>query len=592
MAIARVACAVSIRVELFDIGDTPDGRDAAEKKRLTAANAGDGGDTPKLDDEDAGTANGGRPYFVIASVLPISWSASFNSFRLPDKFECEIPLELLPVPPDAIRAISCQASIRHLDADAWQALVVEGASPEDVGLSTDITKADFAGVCALEGIAISGGAVPSVKLPFVDFVGLLAQMHPNEGAHLSEDEPISQAVAEFLATSPATKGLDVSWVDPDYPEPTVGKYVPKTTKHRKGSSARKQTHAKQTYLDAIVEECSKVGVVPRVNVGRIDLAYAGTMYDGRDRGTDVKATILLGRTVEDFNAEHKLLGVGTKSIMVASYNPDTHVAYRARWPADASTLPPIEVTPGDPAIHKLAANIGLPGYEQLDESVEIVPVAPVADASILPKVAEAIFLERTRQKIRYRLQMHAPWSDPDNAIASGADVLALRAGDNVHFGVVPLEQGADLLPPAARVLSGDIGEQGIAALLRGAGVPADASAKAAAAIARLPRQSRFRVDELHVAGGAGRDPELELVLVNFTVIVSDLKAKAEGRPPAETIQRLRDNLPLLAGLSTDAVEEIFAKARDQVLDSGASDGDASSALDQLDGLQKQAMKGR
>ena len=607
MAIARILCVVSLRIELYDQADTADARLSIEGKLLAnATKAWDAfksaftsdqdqstsialdNDPAPLTEEDHGTGNG-RPFFVLPDVLPLDWAVSFNSFRHADELECAIPLDLLPVPLDAVRSVSCTAAVRHLDADAWSTCVVDGAGPAAAGISTALDDADFAGVCVTLSQHIGTDGIPSVKLKFVDFLGLLAAKHPLAGKELHSDLPISDSINDFLKGS-AAEGLVAKWVDPDNAEPTVGKHLPKLTKKRGGTKSSKVAHAKQTYLDAIVEECAKVGVVPRVNVGRIELAYAGTMYEGKDRGMAPKATLLLGRTLEDFGAEHDLVGLHTKSVMVTTYNPDTGQTYSARWPADAKTVTPIVGKPGEPPVlPPLAANIGLPGHEELDESIVLIPVAPVADPAVLPKVAEAIFLERTRQRVRYHVKTHAPWSDPDDA--TSPDVLALRAGDVVEFGVVPIAD-ADLLPASVRILSGEVGEKGIASLLSSAGVAADVASRAASAIGRLPRTTRWRVDELHVAGGNGKPAELEIKLINYTVIVSDLKAKADGTPPDEVVTKLEGQADLVVGMTRDAVNDLFARARQQVDDSDADDDAKAQAKARLDEMQKQALKGK
>lgn len=603
MAIARILVSVTLRVEVYDEADGSDARITIERELLANARRFVGTviddlEAKPLDDtgatfEEQRNDVARRPHFVLRDVAPKTWKATFNSFRKADELDIEIPLAMLPVPPDAVRVISCSAVIRHVTPDEWAAAVESGQSAIPA-LAPNDANADFAGVATSIRVAGSTDNVPTAKLHFLDYLGLLANTKVKPGHELGHNGPISEMVRAFLVGMPG-EGLAVKWVDPNFPEPRLGDVMPKAKQKKKGKTAAKTAYGKESYLDVITEACGLVGVVPHLRVTTIELAYSGAVYEGQIRGTEPKSTILLGRHVEDFDAEHDLVGMKTQSVGVTSYNPDTDERYMARWPPEPTKVAPTKVPAGKPPVPTpVAANIGLPGYEQLDESLVMVQLPPCRDPQYLLQAAQAIFLERTRQRMRWSLKMHAPWSDPSTAtLVGGDDILRLRAGDTVSFGVVPSSDDAfDRLPASVRVLSGEIGEAGIAQLIRSAGGEKRLAERAAAAIAKAPRYARWRVDEMSVGGGDSQDPEIALKLVNFTVITSDLEAKAKGASPDQVLAFTKTTLELLGGGMSDAALNAFFNRQRNEIDAGdGSDevkADAKKALD----AQQKAFKAR
>ncbi len=593
MSVSRILCGVTISVELWDRSDDAEARlniekgllakalETYEKMQALSLNAqavelGGG----KFNDQAGSGA--GRPFFVIRDVVPQSWHVTYNSFRRADELEITIPLALLPVPIEAIRIISCVATIENVSAQAWSDAMEAGLAVAPASAAASLTEDnDFAGVC--REIEHTGGAgdVPMCVLKFSDHTLSLSKKVP-AGKEFPEGIPIEEACAQFLLGSPA-EGLTCRWVDPNNGSPDARPHRPKLQKKKKKGTG-KPTHGKQSYLDVIVQECGHLGIVPRVNVGFLDLAFAGTMYEGR--ATGAKAEILIGSTVEDWSAAHVLVGPSLDGVAVTSYNIDTGELYMCRWPPAPEKKKADTVDAGKPPlVQPLAANIGLPGYTELDESIVMIPVAPVTDPALLPMIAQAIFLERNRQRLKYTLKLHSP-------TGGGADLLKLRAGDNLTFGIVSSADGGhDLLPPAVRILSGEYGEASIAALLVQGGTNPGTAKRAAAAIARVPLGSLWRVDELSISGGAATDPTLELKIVNFTVIVSDLQAKFEGRNPDDVIRDFPDTSTLMA-LSTAALDALFAKARKDVADSDAPAAQKAKARAALDYEQKKVKAGR
>lgn len=616
---ARILCSVSLYCELYAEDDGSDARLAAEQDVLSQALAsfkafaaafaqgGDGNPLIALDPsgDKLGDANKGdkkqRPYFTLLDLAPREWSIVFNTFRRADELEVSFPLDVFPIPAEAVRNLTCRALVRQVSADDWGSALEGGIRGPGGALRSlpsigEVDAPDFYGICLEPKYSVTVDAVPMVKLRFLDFLGLLANKKVETGKELSHEMPISQAVAQFLVGTPA-EALDVAWVDSKESEPTLLPLIPKAHKKR-GKQATASAYGKESYLDVLVQECGRIGVVPRVNVSRLELAYAGTMYAGDDRGGDIKATLLVGNTIEKLEADHKLIGEKTQTIQVHSYDPDTGRGWTARWPPDPKQLGPVQVKPGEPPrLPPVAANIGLPGYEQLDESILFVPIGPVADPSKLPQAAEAIFLERTRQRIRYRLTTHAPWSDPTDP--TDGSILKLRAGDNIRFGyLAPTDPDAQgIMPLAVQALSGDIGEQGMARILQASGIAKELAVQMAHVVAAVPRTSRWRVDELHVHGSDRADAEIELRIVNFTVITADLQAKGDGKRPEDVLGDLQAQINDLANAAAMAVEDIqalFTAAR-QKLDAAATTATQSSIDDmkrQLDALQRAAMKGR
>lgn len=372
-----------MRIEVYDAADGPGGRRQIEEKAMLTSQANTGKNTPKKLNPNAGkpsedTTNGStRPSFVLPAFVPMDWAVKWNSFRVPDDFEISFPLELLPVPVTAIRVITVTAMIRNLSADEW----ARRLSNQDVAAAlfakNTLAGGDFEGIATEHEIKAGIDDVATVHLKFIDFFGLTGSKAVPVGKTLERDIPVTEAIRNFLKGTPA-EGLEVLWVDPTQPEPDLGKGVTKAKKVGKnGKVSKPPTHSGQKYADAIFKECEMLGVVPRIVGSTIEVAYAGTMYAGIDRGGDAKATFLLGSIIEDFKASHQLLGSKIHTVQVASYNPDNGKHLVARWPPDPKKTKAQLLAAGtSPGLPPLAANIGLPGAAQMDESILLVPIGP------------------------------------------------------------------------------------------------------------------------------------------------------------------------------------------------------------------------
>jgi len=592
MSVVRVACGVTLRIELYDELDGPEARKAAEAVNLalavanaTRAQQGKAEQPLNADPcayvEESG-ASRVRPFFVLMDLAPLSWSAVYNSFRRADELECVLPLAVLPVPPEAIRVITCEAVIRQLSAEEWEAGLAQGVAVPR--LADYREQVDFAGICSSESISVSESGLPTIKLPFRDYLGLLAQKKVPAGVTMDQDLKLSEAIRKLLVGTPA-EGLCVRWVDTTDEEPGVGEHIPKAQK-KAGKNAKKPVGGQQSYLDVITEEASRLGCVARLRVTAIELSNAGPLYEGRLSTT--KGALLVGQVVEGIEAEHQLVGVKSQSVQVVGYNPDTGDTYTARWPPDPKGQKATLVEPGKPPrLPPVAANIGLPGYEQLDESVLLIPWGPVASKARLAEVAQMIFLERTRQRVKYTVKTHAPWSNPLEPDAQGGDLLRLRAGDTVDFGYLAEDDNA-LLPPEVRVLTGVVGAESMAQLLEASGVPSATAQRMGQLLAAVPRLSKFRVDELHVSGGDKQDVELTFKLVNFVQIVGDFQLDPEAARSA--FAKLAARVEELAVATLDEAKAAFAEAYQALAAVNAEAEEAARA--QLDALWKTVRKGR
>jgi hypothetical protein len=585
VAVARVACGVSLWIELYDELDGPEARRAREAVNLAIAigNAAMEGQPAQLNVETGGyvlerEASRKRPTAVLLDLAPLSFSMVYNSFRRADEFECVLPLSVLPVPPEAIRLITCEVLLRQVTAEEWEeGLRTRGNTAPRRGSYPP----DFVGTCSSESISMGEG-LPTIKLPFRDYLGLLASKKVPPGVTIDQSLKLSEAVGRLLVGTPA-EGLAVKWVD-SAEEPIVGAHIPKAQK-KQGKNAKRPVASTQSYLDAIMEECTRLGCVARLKVTTLEISNAAPLYEGQLSTS--KAAILVGQVVESIEAEHTFVGVKTQSVQVVSYNPDTSQTYTARWPPDPAGEKATVVEPGKPPrLPPVMANVGLPGYEQLDESVLLVAWAPSASKERLSEVAQMIFLERTRQRVTYRVKTHAPWSDPRYPDEEGGTLLRLRAGDTVDFGYLGEDDNA-LLPAEVRALTGQIGRDGLALLLQTSGVGKDTAQRLAQLLTSVPRLSKFRVDELHVSGSDKGDAELTFKLVNFVQIVEDFQ---QTEAPSDAYQKVVVRAAELAMASVEDVKKAFADAY-RALENAANEAE-EEGRQKLDALLRTVMKGR
>jgi hypothetical protein len=615
---ARIGCSVTLRAEFWsDLGGPEQRLRAEADRRLKTAGknaealaGGEGGGGLALLDEEGrpiGQEQPTRaePAIVLTDAQPMTWRLVRNTFRKADTFQATFPLSLLPVHPSALRVVTCVVRLRAMTAAEWEAGTVRGErgpggalrSQPSTGATDD--DADFVGIAIDTGGKVSHDKVPSFSLQFQDYVGLLASKKVRPGLEFDESIPVSEAVAAFLRGSPA-EGLKVVWTDTE-PEPNFGRYRPvlhkaarTTTKARSVPKSRRPAQSKESYLDAIAHACGLVGAVPRVVGARLEIAYAGTMYEGRDNAGRFKETLLVTSIVENLEWKHALLGGKTRAVQVVSFDPDTHKQHTARWPPAAGKNAAASSSTGTvPAVPAVAANVGLPGFEQLDEAIDLVPVAPVADPSVLPRMAEALFLEKNRQRVQYDLVTHSPWANPMAPDDDGGRLLRLQAGDNVLFGVGVIAAGAGGRALAGvRAIAGELDEAGVRAELALSGVAPAVAAKVAAAIASTPKTDAFRVDEVDISDGDGA-PEIRIGLVTYTAITLDLQRQARapvGGAPA-TVEKAR---AAVAAAPTRAdVKKAAQGARVEArVESTLPPEQEAALLRQIDQLEREALAGK
>ena len=576
MTVARIVCVVSLRLEVFSLGDGPDARLAEDAERLYRSRQltealltpGAEGNLATLAAIDAPTNK--RPTFTVLNIQAKSFSWTVNSFRKADELDVTVPLSAIPVPLAAIRNMTCEAVIRHVSDEDWG----NGVLP-----TTAVADKDFYGVGKEPSQSVASDGVATMKCTFVDYVGLLSGKKVEAGKEFEEDYPVSKMVEQFLKASWA-EGMTVRWVDPQ-PEPTLGGLAPVLHKKKKGKKASRPVPSSDNYLDAITKACHELGVVPRVNGDKLDLSYAGTMYQGQNETKEVKSFILLGQNVHSIKAKHDLIGSKLESVRVVSFDPIRRDQFAARWPPDPKQKTAVTAEQGKrPEIAPILAHLGRPGYEQLDDTVLSVPIGPVANPELLPKIAEAIFFERSRQRTHIDITTYSPFSGPTD----DPDVLRLRAGDDVWFGFLD----DALLAPECRAINGNLGQGVVKQLLERNGVPSKTASQIAEVVALVPKTDRLRVDEMKVSGGEKSDPVIELRLVTYTVITSDLQAKADGRTPDDVLAQLVDGV---VGETLDQIRERIKKARMDLDASDASPEAKKAAGKKIDQLAKQLLKG-
>lgn len=535
-----------------------------------------------------------RPVVTIRDIRPKVYKFVFNSFRHADELEVTIPLSLIPFPATSIRNFTCEAVIRHLSDYDWE----QGNFP-----TTNVPdgEKDFAGVLKdYKGKAVIDG-VPCVRLTFFDYLGLLSSKKVESGKEFDQSLPLSECIRAFLVGTWG-EGLEVEWSD-DAPEPVPGNYVP-ILHHKKKGSARgnrqtkpaKPTNSKDTYLDAITKLCHNVGVVPVVQGKVISLGFAGTLYSGgrRKQYQENQANIIVSNIVDSLDWDYDPLGKKFESIQVTSWDPRTHKNHVARWPPDPKKLQAQTTEQGQRAIlPPIVANLGRPGFESLDDSVLSIPVAPTENPELLPKIAEAIFFERSRQTMQIKVRTHSPFSEPFDGQRSNADILKLRSGDNVKFGFFNLldrEDKTGLVPIELRTVTNRLGQQATAQLLMANGVKKEVAIEIAAAIALIPSTDTLRVDTVTLTGAEKTPCEIELALVTYTIITSDIQNLAYKKTPQDTVNDMYTDLTFVRGKTKEQVLEAFAKARAQIDDSDASESDKKIARQQLDSLEKSTLR--
>lgn len=480
----------------------------------------------ELDDVGAdanGPALGGDPgdeHVVLATVLARSVKLKLGPHRQADECELELPIEAFPFPPDGsiVRSILVEVRRGVISPDDWAAAMggrrARDGRPLTLPVATDSDQPDFVGFVDTHRIQFGDGAsVVSLKARGIQGVLLDSQVR---GRKIENDIPVDRAVARFLSLFPAAVGLELHWLGPEKP-PTLGDAAPKAKTTKAGKPVKPPAKAeKGSAYDAIADYCLLAGVIPRFVGYRLELGAARTL----DTFSAAEAPrIVLGRSVDDLELEHKLAGTTAKAVEVHSFNPDTGRIVVGRWPEDPNLHG--EKEPGE--ANKVAPTGPLnipPGASAVEEkSPTVMTVRGIKDPRRLQEIARNLFEESARQEIGGRLKTR-DLATYDGRASGVADLLAMRPGDPIRILIAPSVEAAagSYVQRLAR-----LGDRGKAIeLLAGAGWRRTVAARVVDGILSAKRPLTYRVRALSFEHSMEGGTSTEIEFVNYIEVIDEV----------------------------------------------------------------------
>lgn len=464
---------------------------------------------------------------VLARKIDIHW----NSHRVADELDIELPLAALPLPPDGsvIRSILIEVRVGVIGADAWaramsELAVSDTGRPLSLPVADDSEDPAFTGFVDEHTLRLADSTGSTVRFRARDMAGVLAD-EQCRGRAVETDTEIDYAIARLLSTMPSMAGMEVVWLGPESP-PSLGGAGPKWKRRtsKKGKSLPLSPKvAKESILDLVTEACILAGCMPRFVGYRLELAPVRTLDQYAAKGVP---RMVLGRNIVELELTHKLTQAHAKAVEVHSMDPDTGNICVGRWPPDPKRAG--GMAPGANHAAPPTGSLNLPpGASAADEqSPEVVPVENVTDPKRLQAIARNYWEERARQDVTGKF-VTCDVATIEGRAQGVADLLSLRAGDPISIVIAPdVEQAAgSYLQRVAGMTRSDAIK-----MLRSGGWTEEVAEKIVDAIQIAKRPLIYRVREASLKLDMGGSTEIEVQLQSFIEILdNELKGGNRAR---------------------------------------------------------------
>ena len=477
---------------------------------------------------------------VIDGIIPITASWSQNGIRTADTLHLELEFLDFPIHPLVIRSCAVQFFLGTVDADDFQRGVmgerrVQHSTP-NVGLPYNVVPDEYIDDqgrtrrnLRFEGW-VDGwtaqwpeGDSPKVSLECTDNTRLLIeQNHPSQMA-VGLDEPVDEAVANYLANFPQFRGIGVVYLPADQEPPSIGEALTKQAyPPGVGPTASKNGDSKLSVWDYLTDVTAAIGLNirfegtdvviqrPRALYNRRFPPRAEDPFQGRDLqrlGHIPNRLMIYGQNIVDMEWRREFTKYAPLNVEVRSYNPRRKKTLVARFPSTESK----RINPG----------------EASDQKYEVVSVPGIQDEAVLRAVAQQLYEVLGRNELMVTVLTKNLGSYGGGNL--DPDLLDAKVGDAVDV-VVQRGDIAEDDQNTVNTIQGELAKRP-QSFLEELGYPTDFARAYAQAVSNASFPTTFRFKEIHIDWDKAADGvRIDFDAINYVEVRADAELP-EGEEP-------------------------------------------------------------
>lgn len=482
---------------------------------------------------------------VIDGIIPITASWAQNGIRTADTLNIELEFADFPVDPRVIRSCGVQYFLGTVSADDFQKgiygenrtqkvppgssipfNVVPDEYSDDQGRSR--TNLRFEGWVDSWEANWPEGDSPKVVLECTDNTRILIEQdHPSRMA-VSVDEPIDQAIANYLSNFPQFRGISVQYLpagsDPPRLKDSLTKqaYPPGV-----GPSTAKGGDSKLSVWDYLTDVTKSVGLNirfvgttviiqrPRALYNRRFPPRSEDPFQGRNLprlGNINQRLMIYGQNILDMSWHREFTKYAPLNVEVRSYNPRRKKTLIARFPqVDKRTK---RLSPGQGS----------------DQKFEVISIPGIQDEAVLRAVAQQLYEVLGRNELMVTVMTKNLGSYGGGNL--DPDMLDAKVGDPVD--VVVQRGNLDVEDQnTVNTVQGELARRP-QSFLEELGFPTEFAQAYAAAVNNTSFPTTFRFKEIHIDWDKTADGvRLDFDAVNYVEVRADAELpEGEEQTPA------------------------------------------------------------
>lgn len=481
---------------------------------------------------------------VIDGIIPITASWSQNGVRTADTLNLEIEFADFPVDPRVIRSCAVQYFLGTVTPEDFQRgvngeqrthavppgsgvpfnVVADHYSDGDGRLRTNLRFEGW--VDSWEAVWPEGDA-PKVLLECTDNTRLLInQDHPSRLA-VSVDEPLDQAIANYLANFPQFRGISVEFLPAGAVAPALKAALNKQAyPPGVGPSTANSGDNKLSVWDYLTDVTRSVGFSLRFEGTRVVLQAPRALYNRRfppraedpfqqrtlpRLGTVGNRLMIYGQNILEMTWSRGFTKYAPLNVEVRSYNPRRKKTLVARFPQVGRRNK--RVNPGESA----------------DSKFEVVSIPGIQDEAVLRAVAQQLYEVWGRNELGVTVVTHNLGSYGGGNL--DPDLLDARVGDAITI-AVQRDDPARATYNTVTSIQSELTQRPYEFLSQ-LGYPDGFARAYARAVSHTSLPTTFRLKEIHIdwdktAGGV----RLDFDAVNYIEVRADAELPVGEEPPA------------------------------------------------------------
>jgi hypothetical protein len=352
-----------------------------------------------------GTSSADQRTFVIEGVLPVRFGINRNRIRTGYTCSIEINYRDLTTDPRVVRACGVQVYLGTITQEQYErealggpqgAPIIETDWIDDAGRKRSNLR--FEGWVDEWRVSHLKGAISTVSLKCTDNTRILIAQDAPPKLVVAADKPLDQAVADYLANFPQSRGFRVEHRPPGAAVPQLDQALGKLATKKKGGPppAGGAGTAKLAVRDYLTDIAGSLGLIVRLEEVTSIFQRARTLYgsafSGRPEdpfsgrilpsGRQINSRLFVyGRNIDDLDLGRKIARFAAFNVEVRCFDPAQGRTLIARFPTKEDRQ--ARLLPGDSANEKWT-------------------VHTVSDEATLQAIAQGIYEGVGRQELRRR----------------------------------------------------------------------------------------------------------------------------------------------------------------------------------------------